>query len=307
MNAKTKGIWYGIIACITWATIWPLSKLINNNYELSPFYFAALRFLSAGLAVWVFLAVKKDKAFWATLKNHWGLALILGFFGMFGMGSLVFLSIKHTTIVNSALLMNANAVFIICFSFFIGEKINAVKLVAVSTGLLGCYLIINNGFVFNLMSSETIKGDLLAVGAAICWAAYTVIGRAKVKNVDSTHLSSLNFIFGSLMIFGLIFFMKTPVEQAFSPLPLLGILYIGLIPTAYGFTIWFYALEHVEASVLGLFQFIVPLLSAIFGVFFFNEKFTIYTFIGMVLILIGVGIASRTTKASTNDKLQSTI
>ncbi|OGF49036.1 MAG: hypothetical protein A2231_08460 [Candidatus Firestonebacteria bacterium RIFOXYA2_FULL_40_8] len=294
MNAKTKGIWYGIIACVTWGTIWPIGKWINNNYNVDPFYFAALRFLIAGLAAWVFLAVKKDKAFWLTLKNHWGLAVVLGFFGMFGMGSLVFLSIKHTTIVNSALLMNSNALFIIFFSLFIGEKITPVKIIAVVTGLLGCYLIINNGFVFNMMGSETMKGDLMAVGASICWAAYTVIGKAKVKNVDSTHLSSLNFIFGALMIFILIFFMKAPVADAFSPFPFLGIAYIGVVATAYGFTIWYYALESVEAGVLGLFQFIVPLMTAVFGVFLFNEKFTIYTFIGMVLILVGVAIASKT-------------
>ncbi|MEI6845824.1 MAG: DMT family transporter [Candidatus Firestonebacteria bacterium] len=294
MRDKTKGIWYGIIACVTWGTIWPLAKLMNYHYELDPYYFAAIRFLAAGLAVFIFIALRKDKTFWLTLKNHWLLALVLAFFGMFGMGSLVFLSIKHTTIVNSALLMNSNAIFIILFSLFIGEKINTAKAIAVTTGLLGCYLIINNGFALKLMSSETIKGDLMAVGASICWAAYTVIGRAKVKNVDSGHISSLNFLFGALMLFALIFFIKAPVSEALQPLPLAGIIYIGLIPTAYGFTIWYYALEHVEAGVLGLFQVIVPLMTAFSGVFFFNEKFTVYTFLGMLLILAGITVASRT-------------
>jgi len=293
---KAKGIWYGVIACVTWGTIWPLGKWINNNYDLSPYYFAAFRFLFAGVALLIFLLVKKDKAFWMTLKNHWGLAIILGFFGVFGMGSLVFLSIKYTTIVNSALLMNSNTLFIIFFSLFLGEKISKVKIFAVIMGLLGCYLIINNGFAFKMLGSETIKGDLLALGASVCWAAYTVIGKAKVKDVDSTHLTALNFIFGALMIFALIFFMKAPVADAFSPLPLLGIIYIGLIPTAYGFTIWYYALEYVEAGVLSLFQFIIPLMTAVFGVFFFHEKFTLFTFIGMVLILAGITVASKTSK-----------
>ena len=284
-----KGKLYGIIAALTWVTIWPLSKIITTHYSsINPFFIAFVRFFSAAIAIFCIFLIKRERAFLSTLKNHWRLALLLGFFGIFGMGSLVFFSIKYTSSVNSALLMNSNAMFIIVFSVFIGEKITPAKGIGALLGVFGCYLIINNGFGLKLFSSTTLKGDLLALGAAVCWAIYTVVGRARVKNVNPTHISALNFFFGSLMILALTFILGVPATGIFQPVPFSMMLYIGLIPTAYGFTIWYYALEHVEAGALGLYQFLVPLLTAIIGVLFLNETFTVFTFFGMVAILSGI-------------------
>ncbi len=294
MNAHKKGIMYGILASISWGTIWPLSKYILECYpSVSPFYIAFLRFFSAALAIFVFFVIKKDKAWFTTLKKYWRLSLVLGFFGIFGMGCLVFFSIKYTSTVNSALLMNSNALFIILFSVFIGERITKIKAGGALLGFSGCYLIINNGLAFNFFSSLTLKGDLLAIAGAVCWAVYTVIGRAKVKEVDSAHLSSLNFFFGSLMILALTLFLKIPATDILKPVPFIFVVFIGLIPTAYGFTVWYYALEHVEAGTLGLLQFIVPLMTTITGIIFFHESFTKITFAGMVLILAGIYVTSK--------------
>lgn len=289
MNAHKKGLLYGIIASISWGTLWPFSKYIIEYYPaVSPFYMSFLRFFSAALVVFAIFIIKKDRAFFTTLKKSWFLSLILAFFGMFGMGCLIFFSIQYTSTVNSALLMNSNTLFIILLSVFIGEKITRVKAVGAILGFSGCYLIINDGFAFNFFSSATLKGDLLALGSAVCWAIYTVIGRVKVKKVDPTHLSALNFFFGSLMILVLALFLKIPATDLFKPIPFIFLLYIGIIPTAYGFTIWYYALEHVEAGTLGLFQFIVPLMTATTGIILFHEKFTFFTFLGMILIMTGI-------------------
>ncbi len=294
MDRHKKGIWYGIIASISWGTIWPLSKYILEVYPaVSPFYISFLRFFSAAAAMFVIFLIKKDKAAFTTLKKHWGLSLLLAFFGIFGMGCLVFFSIKYTSTINSALLMNSNTLFIILFSVFNGEKITRVKASGAVLGFSGCYLIINNGFSFNFFSSSTLFGDLLALGAAVCWAVYTVIGRAKVKEVDATHLSAFNFFFGSVMILALTAFLGVPPTDLFKPVPFIGIVFMGLIPTAYGFTIWYYALEHVEAGTLGLFQFIVPFMTAVIGIIFFHEKFTFYTFLGMAAILAGIYISGK--------------
>ena len=293
MEGKTKGIIYGVLASVLWGTIWPLSKVLTAHYEINPFYIAFLRFLIAGLTMLGFFIWKRDVKFIASFRQHWRSSILLGFFGMFGMGSLVFCSIKYTTTVNSSLLMNSNAIFIILFSLFIGEKITALKAAGTAAGLAGCYLIINNGFNISFFQSGTFMGDMMGVGAAVCWAAYTVIGRSKVRNADSSHLSAMNFLFGAIMISALVVFMKVPVGNAFKPVPLAIIVYIAILPTAYGFTIWYYALEHVEAGVLGLFQFIVPLIATVAGVIFFKERFTGFTFAGMALILTGVYFAGR--------------
>ncbi len=284
-----KGKLFGIFAALTWVTIWPLSKLITTNYSsINPFFIAFARFFFAAIAIFCIFLIKRERDFLLTVKNHWRLALLLGFFGIFGMGSFVVFSIKYTSSVNSALLMNSNAMFIIVFSLFIGEKITPAKGIGALLGAFGCYLILNNGFAFKLFSSTTMFGDLLAMGASVCWAFYTVVGRAKVKNINPIHISALNFFFGSLMILALTFILGIPATGIFQPVPFLTMLYIGLVPTAIGFTIWYYALEHVEAGTLGMYQFLVPLLTAIIGVLFLKETFTVFTFIGMVAILGGV-------------------
>jgi drug/metabolite transporter (DMT)-like permease len=287
MKNKTKGMLYAIFACVTWSTIWIAGKYLIDDYHINAFLIAFIRFLTAAVVLLAYIAVKSRRAFIQSFKKHFLLSVVLGASGIFGMGSLVFLSLQYTTVGNAGILMNSNTLIIFLLSMFIGEKFTGSKIAGVILGMLGCYLIINKGLAFDLFNSKGLRGDLFSLGAAVCWAIYTVVGKKYIKDADSLHLSAMNFLTGSAMLFLLVLF--TNGWQGDINLKSLGLLvYIGAIPTALGFLAWYIALEHLEAGATGIFQIIVPLLIFIMAYFLFNEIFTFYFAAGVVFVLAGI-------------------
>ena len=292
MTNKTKGILCAVFACATWSTVWIISKILIDDYSFDPVYLAFLRFIIGGLFLLLLVVIKKDFSIIATLKKDYKVTIAMALTGIFGMGSVVFMSLKHTTATNSAILMNSNAIYIFLLSIFIGEKLTKNKIIGVVIGVIGCYFIINKGLAFNLFN-DGVKGDLLAVLSAVLWAIYTVIGKVYVKGSNSLHLTIINFLIGSVMILGVVFAFNL-WQGEFNLLTVSLLVFMGIIPTGLGFYAWYVALEYLEAGVTGVFQFIVTILTAIMAFFILDEKITIFFLIGMILIFYGIYVVSKT-------------
>ena len=118
MTNKTKGILCAVFACVTWSFVWIISKiLIKEPYYFNPVWLSFLRFIIGGLFLLLLVVAKKDFAIFATLKKDYKVSIIMALTGIFGMGSLVFISLKYTTAINAAILMNSNAIYIFLQSY----------------------------------------------------------------------------------------------------------------------------------------------------------------------------------------------
>jgi drug/metabolite transporter (DMT)-like permease len=73
----------------------------------------------------------------------------------------------------------------------------------------------------------------------------------------------------------------------------LGILYLGVVPTALAFTTWGYALGRMPAGQLGVTTYIVPPLAIIMGLIFFHEVPAPLAIAGGVVCLTGVALSRR--------------
>ena len=73
----------------------------------------------------------------------------------------------------------------------------------------------------------------------------------------------------------------------------LGILYLGVVPTALAFTTWGYALGRMPAGQLGVTTYIVPPLAIVMGLIFFGEVPAPLAIIGGVVCLAGVALSRR--------------
>ena len=71
----------------------------------------------------------------------------------------------------------------------------------------------------------------------------------------------------------------------------LGILYLGIVPTALAFTTWGYALGRMPAGQLGVTTYIVPPLVILMGRIFFGEVPAPLAIIGGVICLTGVALS----------------
>lgn len=182
-------------------------------------------------------------------------------------------------------------VLIISVSFF-KEKTTKLKLLGIIVAVIGTVLLLlNRGFDINNLST---KGDLLALIASLSWAFYTIVGKQLAEKYGAI------FTTGIAMVFGLILYLPIfhfhPVEYSLTDISLKNwgqIFYIGAITSGVGYTLWYYALQKIEASKVSVFNNIQPVLTTILAYFILDNAINANFVVAGVLIIAGVIITQR--------------
>jgi drug/metabolite transporter (DMT)-like permease len=87
--------------------------------------------------------------------------------------------------------------------------------------------------------------------------------------------------------------------QAAPAAAIVGVVYLGAVPTALAFSTWAYALSRMPAGRLGVTTYVVPAIVVGLGFLFFQEIPTLLAIIGGVVCLVGVAVSRRTSRAAT--------
>ena len=275
-----------IISVITWGTVFVFGQ-ITVKEGCHPILLSFLRFFFASIFLFIYLSLNRIK--FKINKDDIPSFIILGLTGIFGMSIFIFYSLKFTNSISSSILMNSNSIFIGVLAYmFLREKVRINEIVGIILGFIGCYFVITDGkFSFDM----SFIGNLLALFSAISWAFYTVW--SKKSNVIKKYGALLSTfwasIFGTFFLFLALLILKIP----FSPgkIGIISGIYLGIIPTGIGFTLWFYAINKIKTIVAGILHFISPLTTGIIAVIWFGEKISIFTYVGVVLIIFGVVIS----------------
>ena len=67
------------------------------------------------------------------------------------------------------------------------------------------------------------------------------------------------------------------------------VIYLGLVMTAVGYTIWYHLLGKYELRQVGPFLLLLPVFSIIASAVFLDEKMTVTAWIGGVIVILGIG------------------
>lgn len=182
-------------------------------------------------------------------------------------------------------------VLIISISFF-KEKTTKLKIVGIGIAVIGTILLLlNKGFDLNSVSSN---GDILALLASFSWALYTLIGKQLVLKYGAIFTTGIAMIFG-LILYLPIFYLH-PVEYFFADISAKNwwqIFYIGAITSGVGYTLWYYALQKLEASKVAVFNNIQPVLTTILAYFVLDNVINANFVVAGLLIITGVVITQR--------------
>lgn len=131
--------------------------------------------------------------------------------------------------------------------------------------------------------------DFLALAAALCWAIGSII-----SVVPSRHLGAFSFIRWRMMA---VAFMLWPVVliagswRGFTSAIVVAMAISGLIGIFVGDTALFAASNRLGPRRAGVLYSTNAVFSALFGFILFAEKMSLLTFIGTVLVMVGVSVA----------------
>lgn len=171
---------------------------------------------------------------------------------------------------------------------FLGEGIPKWLGIGAAVAFVGVVLIgIGTGAAFG----DGI-GVFWAILAAVTYAVGVLVQKPAIKRLPNAQVTWLGATIG--MIACLPFAGQLVTGLADAPAPaILGVVYLGAVPTALAFSTWAYALSRMPAGQLGVTTYVVPPLVIIFGWLIFGEVPAVLAIVGGVVCLAGVALSRR--------------
>lgn len=141
-------------------------------------------------------------------------------------------------------------------------------------------------------STADVAGVLLCLLAAVLAAVSVIVQKPVLRTFSAAQATWFGIMVGAVCC--LPWAGKLVAEVQAAPLPAtLGLVYLGIFPTAIAFTTWAYALSLIEAGKLAATTYLVPGTTILISWVVLNEIPTIWGLVGGVVCLVGVGLTRR--------------
>jgi drug/metabolite transporter (DMT)-like permease len=140
-----------------------------------------------------------------------------------------------------------------------------------------------------------LAGVLLVLLSATVYAVAMVAQKVVLRRIPGLQVTWLACLIGTIACLPFAGSLVRDLTQA-SARPILGIVYLGVVPTALAFSTWAYALSRTSAGKLGVTTFAVPPIAIALGWLFLDEVPALLAIGGGVLSLVGVALARRPVK-----------
>jgi len=292
MSSHTKALFAILIAALLWSTASSVGKLLVA--QASPFVVATYRFGVASLCILpFFLKEKKPKGY---IKNLLPL-------GIFNAGNILFYySGLALTTANSASIIGTSVPLVVALlsPILIHESVNRKKWFGIIVGLLGTLFIIFLPILQkNIIISGNLLGNIFLLAATICWSLYIITSRfALFQNHYSSLLAtSINIFFTTFasLTAAILTHQSLSIPALKTPTYLGVLLFAAIGITLITFFLFQWGVQYVSAATASLKENIQLVIGVGINALVLGEKLTFGYFVGGILVLVGVLIATKST------------
>jgi drug/metabolite transporter (DMT)-like permease len=141
-------------------------------------------------------------------------------------------------------------------------------------------------------STADVAGVLLCLLAAGLAAVSVIVQKPVLRKFPAAQATWFGIMVGALCCLPFAGQLVTDLQAA--PLPAtLGLVYLGVFPTAIAFTTWAYALSLIDAGRLAATTYLVPGTTILISWLVLGEIPTVWGLVGGVICLVGVGLTRR--------------
>lgn len=283
-----------IIIILAWSTPNVVGEYLTNNSGLTPIQISTIRYLPAALTlVIVCLITKRGKQLLIDLKEkhiHLIIAsLILASFVLFQM-----YSVKYTTASASSFLLNVNPVITFVLSIIIlKERHKWWGALGVLISFAGVFFIaVDIREISTFFSSETTLGNFLGFMSGVSWAAYTVYLKKFLKERDPITTTTWTLSFSAIILLIIMLAVDRNFTVGTRYYHIITLVFLGVVPTAIAFTLWFETIRRIPVQKASVFQFLIPIIATLFALAI-QETIDWFFALGGVLIIAGLLITQK--------------
>ncbi|GAB3291865.1 DMT family transporter [Parasphingorhabdus pacifica] len=141
-----------------------------------------------------------------------------------------------------------------------------------------------------------LRPALLALGAAVLWAAGTVLGRMVSARVPARDVTTLRFAIGLPAATAIVFGQGDPIAVGWSNVP--GLLLLALVPGLIALRLYYVGLRTTPAARAAVAELAFPATAAVVGVGVLGAELGVTQWIGFALVVLAVAALGRHERVS---------
>ena len=288
---KLTGYLFALFTITVWGSTFISSKKLLTLF--SPAQIMLTRFLLAYGALWLV----RPKMLSVPRKTDFFIFLL----GLSGYSAYIYLensALTYTLASNVSIIVAAAPILTAVLAHFARlERFRSGTLLGFLVAFAGVILVVCNGtFVLKLNP----RGDLLALGAAACWAVYSVLIRRLDDGLDPLLITRRTLFWGIVTALPLVLLegRPYPAEALLSPVIAGNFLFLGLIGSCLCYILWNRAFYYLGVVTTNSFIYIQPFVTILAGWLFLKEPISPLALVGAALITAGVVAAQRAPKTT---------
>ncbi len=268
-----------------WGSTYLLNKIVVT--EAPPLMLASLRFISAGILI--FIIAKVMKLDLSINIRQFINSVIAGFlFLSYGNGMFVW-ALKFVDSGFAALIASSQPLFVLVIMYVIhGKKIYPKSLIGVFLGLVGMYLL----FIQQDLSTEgnNFLGIVMILTCVLSWSYGSVfVAKAELPTHFLVSTGYQMLTGGILLIFGsLVAGEPWNSPLGWSPKAQLSMLLLIIFGSIVAFTAFNYLLKVVSTEKVSTSAFVNPVIALILGWYILDERITAQSGVAALILLTGV-------------------
>ncbi len=263
--------------------------------ELPPLALAGTRVLIA-TPILLVLAWRHDRL--VPARADWPRLALLGGLGIFANQVLFLLGLSFTTATSAGVLMPSIPVFTAAVAGLLGvERVTGRKLAGILCAAAGAVALLDPTALD--FSNRGSIGNLLILANCLCFSLFLVGQRPLLLRIPWRTLIAWSFLFGGLATTLVAAPSLAAVPwQSLSALALGGVLWIGLVPTAFAFALNTWTVRRTSPAVVAAFVTLQPLLTTAGAMLLLGERPGWHQAAGFVLIASGLGLVATARRAA---------
>jgi drug/metabolite transporter (DMT)-like permease len=279
-----------LLVVMIWGETFVSTKMLLNA-GLMPADIFFYRFLLAYVLTWF---VSYKRLFCRNLTDE----LTTFALGVLG-GSLYFLTenmaLVYSTASNVAILLSSCPLLtaLLLSIFYKSERLSKKQIFGSFLAFIGMVMVVLNG---QLILHLNPRGDALAIGAAVCWAFYSLLMKRVMHKYSSWFISRKVFFYGLLTIlpyYALVSPLNTDVNILSRPVVYGNLLYLGSVASMFCYIMWNWTLSRLGAVKATNYLYLQSLFTMLFASLILHERITWMAIAGAAILILGMIRAER--------------
>jgi drug/metabolite transporter (DMT)-like permease len=290
---RGPSLWIALLVLVT--LIWGNSFIAIKHIVayVSPLELVTLRFVPVALTFGALLLPTRGGQIRDMIRQEGWRLPFLGLTGAVLYN--VFLAWGETRVPagTASLIIALNPTFIYILSLVVlDEAVHWHRAVGLGVAFAGLFTIVRWGSGESITLSQA-RYVLITMLAPVMWATYTVSGKSVIARHPPLLVTGASMIFAGA--FSLVF-VRPALLAKLPTLPLSfwgAVLFLAWPCTVFAFLVWFGALEHMAASRVAGFIYLVPMFSVSFSHWLLGEAITPALLLGAAILITGVWLVNR--------------